>query len=81
MDCTDDSICRRFHDSPSIQTDGFRWPAIYQGIQFDLLPETYYWVKAEIAVNQQVITHLASFVPLYDKLHDIRVDARRSNII
>jgi hypothetical protein len=38
-------------------------------------------VKAEIAVNQQVITHLASFVPLYDKLHDIIVDARRSILL
>jgi hypothetical protein len=47
---------------------------------FDEL-ETYYWVEAEIAVNQQVITHLASFVPLYDKLHDIIVDARRSILL
>jgi hypothetical protein len=38
-------------------------------------------VKAEIAVNQQVITHLASFVPFYDKLHDIIVDARRSILL
>ena len=44
---------------------------------FDEL-ETYYWVKAEIAVNQQVITHLASFVPLYDKLHDIRLVAKQT---